>query len=62
MMIGLDNRVGAVMRLKFFDFIPIPIPFTHIHGWQGVCVRGPGTGTKLPKIYITLILLDLLAR
>jgi len=58
---GLDTEEKAVAGPKFVDFIPTLAPFTHIHGWQSVCVRGPETAAKLPKIYISLFLLNLLA-
>ena len=58
--IGLDTKEKAVTHFKFVDFTPPPAPFTHIHRWQSVCVRGSETGTKLPKIYINLYLLNLL--
>jgi hypothetical protein len=58
--IGLDTKEKAATHSKFVDFPPYPAPFTHIHRWQSVCVRGSETGTKLPKIYINLYLLNLL--
>ena len=35
-----------VIRGRFFDFCPALTPFTHIHGWQSVCVGGPKITSK----------------
>jgi hypothetical protein len=58
---GLDTKEKAVAVPKFVDFAQSPTPFTHIHGWKSVCVRGSETGAKLRKIYTSMFLLNLLA-
>ena len=57
---GLDTEKKAVAGPKFVDFIFTPTSFTHMHGFQAVCVRGPETDAKLPKICIGLFLHHLL--